>query len=289
MALESSSDKQKWNQPFSVLNGPPPKRGVKRHLYNLLNAWPPPSQHTDPSWPIDESLLWPYSSGNDIAYEINQQLGPPEQSQQDLVARLSDIEYPYPVGNKKHSTFYDHLKKQDILRFVIEPPFLWKVRMVWWWRKAYEIDVELKKRGMAKSRLPVKLHRSMMNLIFAHHSRVEELCETYGVIRQQWTAEYLAALNRQFLREAVYVYPEAGKRLVPALQLHDHRPGSTPQLEIYRSIIDIQKRCGKKRNKTLARQLTALICSSAESIREHNLEPNPEAVRQSLFASRKRP
>ena len=286
--LKATSEESEWNQRFYLLNGPAPKGKVKRHLYNLLKAWPAEEQQTDPSLPTDESHSWPHSSGIGSAAEINHQIGPPEQSRRELVARLDDFDYPYPEGNKKHKTFYDHLESRGLLPSIIEPPFLWTVRMVWWWRKALDVEGELKERGLSERRIPLKFHRVMMNLVCEHHSKVEKLCKSYGVLGQPWIGEYLAALNRRFLGEAKFVYPEAYRRLTPSSQLHSYHPGSTSQLEIYRAIMDLQARCGKKRNNKLAHQLTALICSSPESIKKQKLEPNPEAVRRSIGSSNNR-
>jgi hypothetical protein len=276
-------EKMARNQRLYLLDGPAPKGKVKKHLYMLLKNGSEPNVNPDPSFPTDASLPWPYTGGTGVAAEVNRLLGSPEQSREELLARLNAFDYPYPGPNKKHKTFYDHLKTQGMLQVVIQPPFLWKVRMVWWWRIAFETELELKKSALSKCRMRLRFHKQMMNLISEHHSRVSALGKTHGIVGQPWIVEYLAALDRQFLKEAENVYPDANRRLVPASQLSIYPFGSAPQVEIYRAILDGQKRCEKKRNKKFACQLTALICSSADSIREKKLEPNPAAVRQNIL------
>ena len=229
---------------------------------------------------------WPHAAFGPNLYQINKIISTPEESIKHLLYRLKKFPYPYPLGTKKHKTFYLHVKSLGLLDFLLKPPFLWKVRAAWFLRIDYDHEKQAKVEGRSPQYgHPIAFHRDVLNATSGYLSKLRNISKKYGV-REDWFKDYFVQINKELLREAAVCYPELlrwhkpNSRFSPALGTVD------TQLEIFGALVAVFKKRGQDNNK-LAFQLTALICSSQDSIRAGKLDPSPEAIRRNMLDRKK--
>ena len=80
-----------------------------------------------PPSPLDPKVPYLYR----LEYPVLEPPEDPEKSKRNIVARLKSFLYPYPQGNKSNKTFYEFLKSLGLLEILINPPLLFRIRMVW--------------------------------------------------------------------------------------------------------------------------------------------------------------
>jgi hypothetical protein len=162
----------------------------------------------------------------------------------------------------------------------LNPPFLWNIRRAWFNRIDYDFEKEAKRVGKSKHGHPLTFHRELLYATGAHLSKLQKISQKHGV-REDWFKDYFPSINKEILREAAVCYPELlrwyrpNSRFSPALEIVD------TQLDIFGALVAEFKK-QRQDNNRLAFQLTALICSSQDSIRTGKLDPNPEAVRRNM-------
>lgn len=227
-----------------------------------------------------------YVGGDKIAARASRELGTPEKSRRQLVRRLKRFRYPYvaphqyAVKIRSGKSFYRHVQSLGLLKFLLEPPFLWEVRKAWLFRSEHELETEQFIEKKTPSGYPWVFHRQMMFAIAGQLARISKIAEKHRVPRK-WFEDYYDESLRQLLRETSVAYPEWMHRKIPLTQIRPRSFGVDSQVEMFDAITkELTRR--KKTNNRLAYELTALFCSPPSCIRTRILEPNPETVRTSV-------
>jgi hypothetical protein len=244
------------------------------------------SQH--PANPFQGGIPFPEISEDKIAAAVSRELSTPEHSQEQLLARLHGLQYPYAPPNQqrpKAPTFYQHVQKTNLLTFLLEPPFLWEVRIVWSFRLHHKLQAEHRHDQESQYGYQVAFHREMMSALTKQLGNVRRIADKYKVPRDWFDAYYRESL-KLLLRETSVIYPEWRMWRVPVSRLRPRSLRVESQLHIFDAITkELTKR--KTNNHQLTRELTALICSPQSCVRTKILEPNPETVRMSVRDRRK--
>ena len=128
-----------------------------------------------------EGPPWPYIIGDRIAARVSREQGPLSTSQAQLVRRLRAFRYPYvathpyAVSNRKGKTFFAHVQSLGLLQFLLNPPFLWEVRRVWFFRRHYDLEMELRRKRLSQYGYPVSFHNEMMLAISTHLNKISKI------------------------------------------------------------------------------------------------------------------
>jgi hypothetical protein len=234
-----------------------------------------------PVWPA-----WPYLEGSNVlGSKVTKELGSPEQSKREVEWRLKRLPYPYPAGNKKNRTFHKHLQSLGVLDLILSPLVLWEIRRVWWFQRFYGHEVSARRERRSDYGYGVEFHRKLMFECSSHLHRIEALMKKYAV-RGKWIEVYRKAILTELLREAAICYPQLLRWRTlrwpkPALQIRPRSFAVDMQLTLYDEIETAFARRKIIKHK-LARQLTALVCSTHEDISKWKLNPTPEQIRSNI-------
>jgi hypothetical protein len=236
---------------------------------------------SQPTAKATRERTWPhaYARSESIAEEIEAKIGFPEQIATQLKERLCAFKYPYPHGTKKGTTFYDHLKKLRLLRWFFSWPFLWVVGAAWFRRFSDESEEVLRKKLISHHGYELAFHRELMREIARTLGHVSRILEKYRVPKE-WLSDYRKASLKELWRQATSYYFD----MEPGLyyKVPSRARSMSHDVYIQMTVLDaIEKRLAQRnsRNKTLAYQLTSLICSPQECVTTRKLSPDPEAVR----------
>jgi len=244
---------------------------------------------SDISW-VQPGFPYPLTHEDPICARISAEISDQEKSKRELLWRLKRISYPYPSTNKSRRTFYRHLQSLGVLDLLLNPPLLYEIRRTRFFLLTYAEERKLHSERKSPHGYPLPFHRQTLWELARHMKRISRIAESHRVPRE-WFRNYVAELRTQLLREASIYFPE----LLAWFQLGQFRRATRIrprpmkreiQVELYRGIEVALSTRGIK-NHTLARQLTALICSPVDSIQKHKLEPTPDAVRSSVRQSKK--
>jgi len=243
-------------------------------------------KHVRPGDPVRDGPPWPYVSDDKTAARVSRELSTPEESRNQLIARLEAFRYPYvaphlyAVEIRSSKSFYALVQSLGLLDFLLQPPFLWEVRRVWFFRRHHDLETEQRFQKKSQYGHPVVFHREMMVAISSNLARISKIAEKHRVPRS-WFQDYYDASLRQLLRETSVAYPEWMLRKKPLSKIRPRAFGVDSQIEIFDAIEkELSRR--KTKNNRLAYELTALICSPQSCVRTRILEPNPETVRTSV-------
>jgi len=250
-------------------------------------------KHVGSTDPVREGPSWPYVTGDKIAARVTREQGTPEKSRKQLIRRLKRFRYPYitshPYGprNTRGKSFYRHAQGLGLLDFLLKPPFLWEIRRAWFFRRHYELEKQLRDRKQSQHGYPLAFHREMMLAIASHLERISRIARKHRVPRK-WFEDHYAQTLEQLLSEASVCYPELQRWLTPTGRLRPHSLGVELQVDIFDAIAaEFARR--KIDSKTLAYQLTALICSPQSCITTRTLHPSPDLVRRNIRDRKTKP
>ncbi len=242
---------------------------------------------SDPADPVVLDGPWPYTFGDPVTEFVMSELGEPEKSKEEIVARLKSFYYPYPEGNKSGKTFYEHLKSLGLLNSLLATPLLWDIRMVWTFQKTYKLELSLKREKLSQHNLPLAFHREILHLLFDHIERIACVAEKYDVPDQVWFHDYYKAIQKQLLRDGASYYPRLNENFKPAHKSRVWSHEVNNQVDLYFKLLKSFAECGQK-SKKLARQVAAVLCSGPECIPNKKLDPNPERIRKYVRDSQTR-
>ena len=229
----------------------------------------------DPLDPVELQVPWPYV----LYYPSAIRLDDPEKTKREIVWRLKNFHYPYPEGNKAHKTFYKHIKSLGLLNLLLTPPLLWSIRSVWFDQQSHKLESKWKSERHSVHNLPIAYHRALLHLLFDHIRRIDRVGEKFEVSNQEWLRDYYVALQKQLLREGASYYPQFRRTFKPSHRLRVWSHEVENQLELYFALLESFGSVRPK-SKKLARQVTAVLCSGPECIRNKTLNPDPERVRK---------
>jgi len=240
-------------------------------------------KHQHPADPVRVAIPFPEISEDKIAAAVSRELSTPKHTQEQLLARLHGLQYPYAPPNQqrqKAGTFYQHVQKKNLLTFLLGPPFLGEVRSVWFLRLHHQLLAEHRHDKKSQHGYQVAFHQEMLSTLTNQLRKVCTIAAKYKVPRDWFVAYYRESL-KLLLRETSVIYPEWRMWQVPVSRLRPRSLGVESQLRIFDAITrELTER--KTKNHQLTRELTALICSPQSCVRTKILEPNPEAVRMSV-------
>jgi len=260
------------------------KRGanLKRYIEEALASRPEPKIGPDgPAiWPA-----WPYLYEELNAAKITAQLSTPETSQARLLERLKALPYPFE-GRRRDRTFYDKAQKEGVLEILLNPPFLWIVRMAWFFQLDHARAWEQYRNQISQHGYPLAFHRDLMNEIAAHLAGIERITRAHGV-PQDWLKTYRAATLSELLRQASVYYPEIRRWRKTPSRLRPLSLAVDTQMMVLDALTD-EFAAKKIENQELAYQLTALICTPEPTLGIHQLDPTPDTVRKNDEHRRKK-
>jgi hypothetical protein len=230
----------------------------------------------DPQDPVELGVPWPYV----LDYPVSKPLDDPEKSKREILRRLKSFLYPYPEGNKSHKTFYRHLKSLELLNSLVTTPLLWNIRMVWSFQQIHGLELNLKRQKLSAHNFPLAFHREKLHLLFDHTKRIDSLEKKFEVSDQEWLGDYVAAVKGQLLKEGASYYPKFRLAFEPSHKLPVFSNVDN-HVELYFALLNSFTASGRK-SKKLARQVTAILCSRPECIRDKKLDLTPERIRKDV-------
>lgn len=205
-----------------------------------------------------------------------------------LTKRLKGFKYPYRQGTKRGTTFYDYLKKLGLLKWLFSSSFIWIVRLTWSRILNDQRGRERDTRKVSIDGYKMASHRALMNEIARHLTRVSNILQG-NEVPDEYLSEYRKSSLRELRRQAETYYQDA---LLFSFIVPSRVRGRYSTAGLQMAVLDeIQKAFDRRNltNRTLAYQLTALICSPQECISSQKLSPNPEAVRTNDRARKQKP
>jgi hypothetical protein len=226
---------------------------------------------------------WPQASPEIIAGIVNKEIGSVAKSRRQLKWRLKSIRYPYihlKPPSKSSDTFLRRVRKERILDVITTPPVLWNIRRVWFNDLYRKRETKNRERGVSQFGYPLMFHNKVMHAIWRHRKSIEKLAKGAS-IPKDWLAEYLAATQKQILKEARNYYPQflGGFRTVSQISLTSVEVDV--RLELFHALEDALKKKGIV-NHSLCHQLTALICTPSNLIRQRRLIPTPQNILENV-------
>jgi hypothetical protein len=253
---------------------------LKRLIQEALHAWEEEQDNFRSKFPAvpPAGPPWPFVGQGKITERVLREQGTLEQSQEKLLERLKRFKYPYPEGNIRGRTFYDHLKDLGLLSVISSPELITVIRQAWILARYHELELELRAKRQSQYGYPMEFHRKMMNEIAGHLGRLDEISSKYGV-PQSWFAGQRPEILKRLFREASIVYPELRRWLKTAHGIRPHSLKVWAQLEVLDAIRADFRKIKIRKNK-LAYQLTALFCSLDSTVAMQKLDPTPEKVRR---------
>jgi hypothetical protein len=255
---------------------------LRRFIKRAWEAWYEEQDQFREKFPgvAPQGPPWPFIAGDKIAERVSSEQGTLNQSRRKFLARLEQFQYPYPEGNLRKATFYNHLKDLGLWGLLSSRDFIIVIRWAWFLWTYHELTLELRVKKQSQYGYPLEFHRKMMLEIAGHLGRLDKLSSKYAA-PESWFARYRAEILKQLLREASIVYPELRRWSETS---HAIRPRSLKveaQLDVLNAI-RVQFAKKRIRNNKLAYQLTALICSPDSCIAAQKLDPTPEKVRRNV-------
>jgi hypothetical protein len=229
---------------------------------------------------------WPHMHEDYVPVKEPAFLKTVEESQKEIMWRLMKFKYPYPEGNKKGKTFYEHVRDEEVVDVLLNPPLLWTIRMVWYLQIAHTAEVKRKKKGASQYGHPVEFHRKMMHELSGHLAEIATASKEHHVPKD-WLKGYREAVLKQILREASVVYPRLQWDFTPVSKITLYSSAVEEEVELFRAM---KKEFAKKsvKNDRLACQLTSLLSSPAELVRAGKLDPTPDTVWRNVRDRRKK-
>jgi hypothetical protein len=202
-----------------------------------------------------------------------------------LIARLKRFQYPYPQGNKSRKTFYRHLKDAGLLDVLLNLPLIFEIQSEWFFRRYYDLERKSFDRHQSQHGHPMAFHREMMHDLADHLDRVSEIPRSHRVPKT-WFIPYRKVVQQQLLREASICYPELLRDFTQAADIRPRQRKGEREASLFQAIESAFAEKGTINHK-LAQQLTALICSPPDCIRNGKLDPSPETIRRNRLTSTK--
>lgn len=250
------------------------------HLFNSSHSPTKPLATADDFEVVNQpGIPWPDVSDDFLMPQVVAEHANLEESKKEILSRLKHFRYPYPAGNKSGRTFYDHLSRLGLVNLLIETPLLYDIRDVWKSKRYYELQVRARSEKLSQHDFPLEFHKKILLLLFDHLEQITCVAEEYAVPDAIWFREYHEAIQRQLLREGASYYPQFRKWFKPAHRITVRSFSVSRQVELFFNLCkSFAKR--KVQNKRVAYQITALMCSSSDSIRKGKLDPDPEEVRK---------
>lgn len=231
---------------------------------------------------VPRRVPWPLEDWGDISRRaaFERPDPDPETTKTMLQDRLQKVLYPQPQGNKRGKTFFNHLQENGLENILFTPDVFWEIRLAWSLGEYERIERDFRRTGLSGHGIPAKFHLAVMTRLFAHLKELRKLAHEYAV-PDVWLANYFAALQKQLLVDAAAYWPRLSEGFIRASRLREYSIRLSLQCEIFSAITKALHR-QHKRNKKLALQLTALACSSLNSVCTGKLDVSPDSVKQNV-------